>query len=186
MWLYWNVGRVITQDIQRHSERAGYGERLVEALGAQLTQQYGTGFSARSLWDMRRFFADFEILPPPVAELGAARILPPVAAESSPRQILQPSAVKSENRITVDLARHHHLGWTHYRILLSVEAGLKRGFYFEQTTTHRWSTFAHLNWTFRWKQLSSSKQVFRRLNETQLLRCHLRRPAGVLIWTIFQ
>lgn len=51
VWLYWNVGRVITQDIQQHSERAGYGERLVEALGAQLTQQYGTGFSARSLWD---------------------------------------------------------------------------------------------------------------------------------------
>lgn len=170
VWLYWNVGRVITQDIQQHSERAGYGERLVEALGAQLTQQYGTGFSARSLWDMRRFFADFEILPPPMAELGAARILPPVAAESSPKQILQPSAVKSENRLTIDLAKHHHLGWTHYRLLLAVEAGLKRGFYFEQAATHRWSK--------RELQRQMDRALFERVALSRDTRALVRLGAG--------
>ncbi|OGG43933.1 MAG: hypothetical protein A3F84_18930 [Candidatus Handelsmanbacteria bacterium RIFCSPLOWO2_12_FULL_64_10] len=37
--------------------------------------------------------------------------------------------MNSENRIVIDFSKHHHLGWTHYRILLGVEAGLKRGFY---------------------------------------------------------
>jgi len=145
------VGRVITQDIQRHFKRAEYGERLLEALGARLTKQYGNGFSARSLWDMRRFFTEFAILPPPVAELGERKILPPVAAESAESEICsavsskfsaieirQPlaeessaspiratAAAKSEDRLTVDFAKHSHLGWTHYRILLTVEAVLK-------------------------------------------------------------
>jgi predicted nuclease of restriction endonuclease-like (RecB) superfamily len=152
VWLYWNVGRVISEDIQRHSKRAEYGERLLEALGARLTKQYGNGFSARSLWDMRRFFTGFRILPPAVAELGERKILPPVVAESiesdicsavpgksSTAEILQPVAVKSEDRITIDFAKHSHLGWTHYRILLSTEEGFKRGFYFEQAAQQRWS-----------------------------------------------
>ncbi len=32
VWLYWNVGRVITDDIQQHSGRADYGEQLLQSL----------------------------------------------------------------------------------------------------------------------------------------------------------
>lgn len=176
VWLYWNVGRVISAEIQQHSERAEYGERLLEALGARLTKQYGNGFSARSLWDMRRFFTDFQILPPVVAESSpniwqtmsakskggkitqpvtgqsAVKILPPLVAESSSAQICYPLASKSSDgkipqplagefsdRIPIDFSKHFRLGWTHYRILLGVAAGLKRGFYFEQAAQQRWS-----------------------------------------------
>ena len=165
VWLYWNVERVISAEIQRHAKRAEYGEGLLEALGTRLTKQYGNGFSARSLWDMRRFFTDFRILPAPVAESGGQHILPsllaesasahigqpsvdksalpdmlqPVAVKSSKRPIRQPLAAESEDRITIDFSQHFRLGWTHYRILLSVEAGLKRGFYFEQAAQQRWS-----------------------------------------------
>ena len=34
VWLYWNVGRIITQDIQRSQKRADYGEQLLQKLGA--------------------------------------------------------------------------------------------------------------------------------------------------------
>jgi predicted nuclease of restriction endonuclease-like (RecB) superfamily len=165
VWLNWNVGRIISEDIQRHSKRAEYGERLLDALGTRLTKMYGNGFSARSLWDMRRFFTGFSILPPAVAELGKLKILPPLAAVTAeseicsalpsiplPIDILQPVAgesstdpiratadAKSEDRLTVDFAKHSHLGWTHYRILLTVEAGLNRGFYFQQAASQRWS-----------------------------------------------
>ncbi|MBM3883393.1 MAG: DUF1016 domain-containing protein [Verrucomicrobia bacterium] len=166
VWVNWNIGRIISEEIQQHSERAEYGDRLLEALGARLTSQYGNGFSARSLWDMRRFFTDFEILPSPVAEFGSQQILPSLLAESSKpeigtvlpskssrtrilqaapvkspgSEIPQPMAVESGDRLTISFAKHTHLGWTHYRILLAVEVGLKRGFYFEQAASQRWAT----------------------------------------------
>jgi hypothetical protein len=40
---YWNIGRIITQDIQKNAKRAGYGEQLLESLAASLTREYGKG-----------------------------------------------------------------------------------------------------------------------------------------------
>ena len=139
VWLYWNVGRIITQDIQQNQKRAGYGEQLLRGLAEVLLRQYGSGYSQSNLNDMRRFFECFEILQPAAVKSGSP-VLPVFGVEIGSVNILQPVAVKSQDRLTIDLARHHHLGWTHYRILLAVEAGLKRGFYFQQAATHRWST----------------------------------------------
>jgi hypothetical protein len=36
VWLYWNVGRIITEDIQKNQKRAGYGERLLRGLAKEL------------------------------------------------------------------------------------------------------------------------------------------------------
>ena len=100
---------------------------------------------------MRRFFTDFEILPVGMAESAKPRNLQALpgkfnaediqrALPSKPTspQILQPLAGESEGRLTTDFSKHHHLGWTHYRILLGVELGPKRGFYFEQAAKQRW------------------------------------------------
>jgi hypothetical protein len=96
VWLYWNVGRVITQGVQKNQKRADYGEQLLQKLGAALRAKYGGGFSLRNLRDMRRFFECFEIRQPLSAEFEAATILPPVAAESTAGQIGYPSARKSK------------------------------------------------------------------------------------------
>src|SRR4030042_4763578 len=60
--LYWNIGRIITQDIQKNEKRAGYGEQLIEELSRELGKEYGSGYSAKNLWDMKRFFGAFKIL----------------------------------------------------------------------------------------------------------------------------
>ena len=60
--LYWNIGRIITQDIQKNEKRAGYGEQLIEELARELGKEYGAGYSAKNLWDMKRFFSAFKIL----------------------------------------------------------------------------------------------------------------------------
>ena len=165
VWLYWNVGRVITQDIQQNQKRAGYGEQLLAALADKLTSMYGRGFSRPNLQDMRRFFEGFEICSAAPSKSFAAQILQALPVEflpdirqalpakssakaicsavpskSSGTEILPAAMAESEDRPVIDFSRHHRLGWTHYRILLGVEAGLKRGFYFEQAAQQRWAT----------------------------------------------
>jgi predicted nuclease of restriction endonuclease-like (RecB) superfamily len=135
--LYWNIGRVITNDIQKNEKRARYGEQLIEELGGVLSRDYGQGFSARNLWDMKRFYTEFQILQPLAAE--SQKIRQTVSDKFTKTRILQPVAAEFQDRLLIDFRKHFHLGWTHYRIILGISEPLKRKFYFEQTATHRWS-----------------------------------------------
>ena len=62
--LYLEIGRRIRQDVLK-SKRAGYGEKIVAALGRQLEQDFGRGFGKRNLFRMIRFaevFPDFKMV----------------------------------------------------------------------------------------------------------------------------
>ena len=62
--LYWKIGRRINKEILK-GNRAGYGEKIVHALSAQLSQDYGRGFTKRNFFNMIRFaqvFPDEEIV----------------------------------------------------------------------------------------------------------------------------
>lgn len=52
--LYWSIGQRIHRDIL-DEKRAEYGKQIVSALGRQLTEEFGRGFSQKSLWHMIRF-----------------------------------------------------------------------------------------------------------------------------------
>jgi predicted nuclease of restriction endonuclease-like (RecB) superfamily len=62
--LYWHVGTRIRQDILREN-RADYGQQIIATLGQQLEQEFGRGFSEKSLRHMLRFaeaYPDAEIV----------------------------------------------------------------------------------------------------------------------------
>ena len=70
--LYWNIGKRIGRDILGGT-RAEYGEKIVQTLSAQLTRNYGQGFSWSSLFRMVRFveaFPDGKILATLSPQLG--------------------------------------------------------------------------------------------------------------------
>jgi predicted nuclease of restriction endonuclease-like (RecB) superfamily len=52
--LYWRVGQRVRQDVL-NDQRAEYGQGIISALSRQLTQEYGNGFSKKSLRHMIRF-----------------------------------------------------------------------------------------------------------------------------------
>jgi predicted nuclease of restriction endonuclease-like (RecB) superfamily len=56
--LYWHIGRRIRQEIIGEG-RAAYGEQIVSALSAQLTAEYGRGFTRRNMFYMIRFAEEF-------------------------------------------------------------------------------------------------------------------------------
>ncbi len=55
----WQVGRHIVEFEQGGAERAAYGERLIPRLAEHLTAEFGKGFDARNLWQMRNFHLAF-------------------------------------------------------------------------------------------------------------------------------
>jgi hypothetical protein len=70
--LYWQIGQRIRTDILKE-KRAEYGEQIVSALSAQLTEEFGRGFGARSLFRMVRFaevFPDVKIVSALRTQLG--------------------------------------------------------------------------------------------------------------------
>jgi predicted nuclease of restriction endonuclease-like (RecB) superfamily len=59
---YWQVGRLIVEDEQGGDRRAEYGKGVLPELAKRLTAEFGTGFSASSLWSYRQFYLAFPIL----------------------------------------------------------------------------------------------------------------------------
>jgi len=56
---YWNIGRYIVEFEQNGSERAEYGSNLLGRLSADLSHQYGKGFSRSNILYMRKFYICF-------------------------------------------------------------------------------------------------------------------------------
>jgi predicted nuclease of restriction endonuclease-like (RecB) superfamily len=53
---YWQIGRLIVEHEQEGQARAAYGKQQLQALSEQLTAEFGKGFDARNLRNMRAFF----------------------------------------------------------------------------------------------------------------------------------
>ena len=69
--LYWEIGRRITEQ----QKALGWGRSVVESLSEDIQKEFPgiQGFSARNMWDMARFYTEYqsnEILQPLVAEIS--------------------------------------------------------------------------------------------------------------------
>lgn len=56
---YWKIGERIVQEEQNGQSRAEYGKEIIKNLSAELTAEFGKGFSKRSLWEIRQFYVLF-------------------------------------------------------------------------------------------------------------------------------
>ncbi|MDH7464582.1 PDDEXK nuclease domain-containing protein [Chitinophagaceae bacterium 26-R-25] len=56
---YWQIGKRIVEEEQKGKARAGYGEHLINELSQELTTDFGSGFSARSIRQFRQFYQSF-------------------------------------------------------------------------------------------------------------------------------
>ena len=116
---YWEIGRRIVEAEQRGKRRAGYGEQLIERLSADLTAQFGRGFSRPNLQQMRSFFLTWSIRQT-------------VSSESSPAPVARPWRLD-------ELAQVFTLPWSAYVRLLSVKDEHARQFYEAEALRGGWS-----------------------------------------------
>ncbi len=61
VYTYFEIGRMIVEEEQQGKERAEYGKQVLKELSKQLTHEFGKGFSADNLENMRRFFLAYSI-----------------------------------------------------------------------------------------------------------------------------
>ena len=159
---YWLIGREIVQELQGGAKRAKYGEKVVEDLSNRLTERYGKGFSAQTLWKFRLFYQAYSdrilILSPAGIESSEVRELSPTGRESSTSAIPHPAGRKSSatsilSPLGIELARPKksrpvgtelpqgfspHLSWSHYRALMRVEKIEARDFYEREAIAGGW------------------------------------------------
>ncbi|EGW23149.1 PDDEXK nuclease domain-containing protein [Methylobacter tundripaludum] len=56
---YWQIGRLIVEHEQQGQARAAYGKQQLQMLSEQLTAEFGKGFDASNLRNMRSFYLCF-------------------------------------------------------------------------------------------------------------------------------
>lgn len=154
----WLIGQEIVEDEQKGKRRAGYGRKLIEELSRRITRDFGSGYSAQSLFYMKQFYLAYPALLPrrkilhavrgkldrgsPAGKLHAVRgesesqIPHTVRAESDGPHALVPFATP-DNWSPGQL--HPNLSWTHYRTLLRVEQPEARSFYEIEALQSNWS-----------------------------------------------
>jgi predicted nuclease of restriction endonuclease-like (RecB) superfamily len=148
----WLIGREIVEEEQRGKRRSDYGKRLVETLSAQITKDFGPGYSAQNLFYFKQFYFTYSNLLATKEILHAARgessrglaagtlhtlrgEFAATAQDGSVRII--PHAVRMESWTPGQL--HPNLSWTHYRTLLRVDKAEARAFYEIEAIKNNWA-----------------------------------------------
>lgn len=132
------IGRLIVEHEQHGAKRAGYGQHMLKALSARLTEEFGRGFSVTNLKLMRKFFDEFQDrIGQKPADLF--RIQPqqevrvPLSAKGQkPSDLLEISGQPIRKS-------PFSLSWSHYVLLITIKDVDERSFYEIEARTQGWS-----------------------------------------------
>ena len=122
---YWQVGRLIVEHEQGGKGRAAYGEAVLQVLSRRLIKAFGRGFDVTNLRKMRQFYRMFEIRDALRLESGGRK-----------RDAARLKSVADAVRHTV----RGELSWSHFRLLMQVEAPAAREWYMHEAAEQHWST----------------------------------------------
>ena len=138
------IGMRIIEEEQSGKERAEYGKETLKHLSAELTQEFGRGYSLSNLKNMRKFFLSY---PLPGNEKSQTlsgffenrEIGQTVSAQSPAGK----SQILSEElgliRISQTLSAKFPLSWSHYLFLMGISNPDERRFYELEAANEGWS-----------------------------------------------
>ena len=130
------IGRRIVEHEQKGAKRAAYGAELLKDLSARLSEEFGRGFSAVNLSQMRRFFLVWQdraqIFQTASEKLGGLGILQTLSENSASSEISQTASgklVPTSIRQTPSGKSPFTLSWSHYVVLITIKDPDERSFY---------------------------------------------------------
>ncbi|MFH0995076.1 MAG: PDDEXK nuclease domain-containing protein [Pseudomonadota bacterium] len=139
---YWLIGREIVLELQSGDERAEYGKQVVEKLSRQLSEKYGSGFSATNLKYFRSFYLAYpnrltQIGHPVGDEFLDLSKGHPVGAELAEDELKNPlKNYPAGSEFKQGFSPQ--LSWSHYRALMRVAKPDARDFYERETIECGW------------------------------------------------
>jgi predicted nuclease of restriction endonuclease-like (RecB) superfamily len=125
----WRIGYHIVEYEQHGSDRAQYGERLLDSLAADLGKRLGRGFGRRNLFLFRGFYLRYPIVQSLISQFGISLPAPP--------SVLFTPLDWQDDGYFARLFRE--LPWIHFIELIRMDDPLKRAFYEVETLRNRWS-----------------------------------------------
>lgn len=108
---YWNIGKEIVEEEQNGSVRAEYGQTLILQLSKRLINEFGKGYGKSTLNDIRKFYLTY----------------------SKDSNIFHTLCGKSK------ISLNSGLSWSHYRLLMRINADETRAFYEIEAVQNKWS-----------------------------------------------
>jgi predicted nuclease of restriction endonuclease-like (RecB) superfamily len=153
VFTYFQLGRLIVEQKQGGKVRAAYGKDTIQLLSKRLTSEFGNGFSADNLENMRKFFLAFQ-------NKNRLLISETLSRKLDPEQIPQTLPEDSQLQISETVSRKSFadifpLSWSHYVLLSRIENREERSFYEIEST--------QVNWSVRELQRQINTGLFERL-----------------------
>ena len=151
----WLLGMRIQHEVLK-DKRAEYGEQVVKALAAFLTNRYGEGFTKTNLYNYVSFYQYwpdfFHAVSGIFLENDTEKIFHAVSGKSDEEPVSNiMNALRSQSTI--------RLSWTHYRIILQEQNAEARAWYENEAANEMWST--------RTLQRNISSQYYHRMLQSQ-------------------
>lgn len=144
---YFLVGRYIVEDEQQGKVRATYSDEILKFLGKELTRQFGKGFSARNLANMKKFYLTYHSrFSDSILQTLSAK-LAYVPDHEGGKSISQTLSAKFDKPFI--------LSWSHYLLLCRIENEAERNFYEIES--------AHGSWSFRELERQFNSSLYERL-----------------------
>ena len=125
----WLIGYHIVEYEQHGSDRAQYGEQLLDNLAKDLSRHLGRGFGRRNLFLFREFYLRYPIVQSLIAQFS-------ISLPSPPSVSFTPLDWQDDTYFT---RLFRELPWTHFIELIRMDDQLKRAFYEVEALRNRWS-----------------------------------------------
>ena len=135
----WLLGQRIVEQEQNGAERAEYGKYVIKIASEELTKEFGSGFSERTLRQFRQFYLMFpklSIQRPLIAEFDNKKLLPEKFTQTSDIQENKDLAITDRQ---IENTNFHLLSWTHIQRIMRVESPAARAWYLKEAAEQMWA-----------------------------------------------
>ncbi|MBP7611622.1 MAG: DUF1016 family protein [Paludibacter sp.] len=124
IYTYFQIGKLIVEELQQGEKRAEYGIQLLESVSTDLSQKFGKGFSVQNLERMRNFFL--------------------IYSNSSKELRNSEIFLKSSKELRISTTNNEAItllpiSWSHYLFLMRMNNENERQFYEVESFVNQWT-----------------------------------------------
>lgn len=130
------IGRRIVEHEQMGKERAEYGKALLKALSAELTAEFGRGFSRSNLEYMRKFFLTYQERASQTSQMPSGKFLFPEEF------LIVPGKATIQRKSQMPFGKFvspFKLSWSQYVFLIAINDPDERSFYEIEAVDNGWT-----------------------------------------------